>query len=124
MTIAPATASTTARAPTEGVRYGRYLALKLVTPTAKSSLVLCEVRVWGRNCSEVLDRAQYKPVLYSGTVLDSSSIGYLVDGNVDTRFANAFDYGEAWALIDLIGTYFLDYVEVVTGESCRFAKKF
>jgi hypothetical protein len=95
--------------------YGRHVTLAL---TGESALVLCEVRVWGRNCTEYLDRAVFKPVLSSST-LDTSSGSYLVNGNNDTQFATDYE-SEPTVTIDLIGTYQLDNFEVSTGDVAMF----
>ncbi|OQV18796.1 hypothetical protein BV898_07232 [Hypsibius exemplaris] len=100
--------------------YGRYVTVTLETATGKNALVLCEVRVWGRNCTEYLDRALFKPVTHSGTMLDSSSSSYLVDGNRDTRFIQAYDNPKPTAVIHLLGEYFLDYIEVETSDTSMF----
>ena len=92
-----------------GTIYGRYVNVSLKTSTPKS-LVICELQVWGRNCSDNIDRAIEKPVL-SSTTLGSSLTHYLVDYLPATVFSTDYE-STPWVIVDLVGTYYLDRVEL------------
>ncbi|GAV06444.1 hypothetical protein RvY_16436-1 [Ramazzottius varieornatus] len=97
-----------------GTIYGRYVNVSLTTATPKS-LVICELQVWGRNCTDRIDRAIKKPVL-SSTTLGSSLSHHLVDYQPDTTFSTDYE-ANPYIIVDLIGTYYLDYIELDLADS-------
>lgn len=92
--------------------YGRYVQIARTGSTG--SLSLCEVKVWGRNCAEEINRAVQKPVQYS-SLTRSSSVMFLTDGGGKSNFETALE-DQPYVIVDLTAAYFIDAFFVEAGK--------